>query len=265
MVNPPAPPLDWYSTLTRVLARARARWPTVLLYALVGAAAAWGASHLRPSVYRSGAAVLVASRGGYTVPGIQTNAQLVSDLLTEDTVLSRVARGAGSPPTTIEALRRALSVDLSLRTAIIRFTVDAPTAALAQTRAESTLAALRDITAAVWQSRGDAAQAVIGQRTAHAREELRAAERGLAGPHPAKQDADLRSERDAAREVYVQLRVQEELAAAEEAHNAPILNVLETPGLPTTPARPHPRTALLAGLLLGALVALGRFLLESSR
>ncbi len=66
-----------------------------------------------------------------------------------------------------------------------------------------------------------------------------------------------------AQQIYVQLRVAEELAVAREARDAPTIEVIESPQLPVRPDRPRLRFAVLLGLVIGASLALVRFALES--
>jgi len=254
-------PTPWYTAGTRLLARGRAHWRSVTLLTLVGGAVGGVTALLRAPVYRSEAAFRAQSRletPGGTVPvGAQTNAQFLADLLTSDTVLRRVAQGAGSGGPSVDRLRQAIHVSVNLRTAIVRFSVDARTPQLARALAAGALAALTDANAALRAARASEERALIAARTAHAREQLEAAQRALRARGESQ-----RLEADVARQVYVQMRVMEEMAAAREARNAATVGVIESPQLPVRPDRPRRGTAMLVGFLVGAAVALLRLLLE---
>ena len=250
-------PTPWYTAGAELLARSRAHWKGFALFMVTGGLVGGVTALLRAPVYRSAAAFRAQSRpdtlSGSVPMGAQTNAQLLGDLLTSDTVLRRVARGRfpEAGPLTVEQLRRAILVAVNLRTAVVRFTVDARTPQLAQALAESTLAALTAANAALRATRVEEEQALFADRAAQAREALRAAER-------AGQEVEV------ARQVYVQLRVAEELAAVQEARNAPVVAVIDSPQPPSRPDRPRRRSAVLVGLLIGAALALLRFALEGT-
>ena len=231
------------------------------LLTLVGGAVGGVTALLRAPVYRSGAAFNAQLRldtQGSNVPvGVQTNAQFLADLLTSDTVLRRVAHGAGPGGPTVDQLRQAIHVSVNLRSFVVRFTVDARTPQLARALAETTLVAVTAANAALREARANEARALIAARTAHAKDEYQAAERALRAQGESK-----RLEADVARQVYVQMRVVEELAAAREDRNAPTIGVIETPQLPTRPDRPRRGSAMAVGFLIGAAVALLRLVLE---
>ncbi len=274
MTSPPPPsrtPTAWYADTIQLLSRARAHWRSFALLTLISGIAGGASALLRRSVYRSGAVLRAQSlrdtRGGNAPagPGAQANAQFVADLLTSDTVLRQVARAAlpTEAHVSVEQLRRAIKVSVNYRTAVVSFTVDARTPQLARALAETTLAVLTAVNAAERQTRTDQVRASIGERTAHARDELQAAERALqaAGRRTEGEQARLRQAADLARQVYVQLRVAEELAVAQEAREAPTIGVIDPPHLPAQPDRPRPRSGVLVGLVIGAAVALIRLAL----
>ena len=231
------------------------------LLTLVGGAVGGVTALLRAPVYRSGAAFRAQLRldtQGSNVPvGVQTNAQFLADLLTTDTVLRRVAQGAGPVGPSVDRLRQAIHVSVNLRSSVVRFTVDARTPQLARALAESTLVAVTAANATLRETRASEARALIAARTAHAKDEYQVAERALRAQGESK-----RLEADVARQVYVQMRVMEEMAAAREDRNAPTIGVIETPQLPTRPDRPRRGSAMAVGFLIGAAVALLRLVLE---
>jgi len=235
----------------------------VTLLTLVGGAVGGVTALLRAPVYRSGAAFRAQLRlntEGSNVPvGVQTNPQFLADLLTSDTVLRRVAQGAGSGGggPSIDQLRQAIHVGVNLRSSVVRFTVDARTPELARALAESTLVAVTAANATLRETRSNESRALIAARAAHAKDEYQAAERALRAQGESK-----RLEADVARQVYVQMRVMEEMAAAREERNAPTIGVIETPQLPTRPDRPRRGSAMAVGFLIGAAVALLRLVLE---
>lgn len=239
---------------------------------LIGGIAGGASALLRPSVYRSGATFRARSRlepqGGNAPVGTPANAQFFADLLTSDTVLRRVARATFPPPlqaqVSVGQLRQAIKVSVNYRTAVVSFSVDARTPQLARALAETTLAVLTAVNAAVRQTRADDVRASIGDRTTHAQEELQAAERALQTAGRGKSGAEetrLREAVDLARQIYVQLRVAEELAVAQEDRDAPTIGLIDPPQLPAQPDRPRPRSAVLVGLLIGAALALIRLTL----
>ena len=255
-------PTPWYTAGTGLLARGRAHWRSVTLLILVGGAVGGVTALLRAPVYRSGAAFRAQSRldtqGGNVPVGVQTNAQFLADLLTSDTVLRRVAQGAGPGGPSVDQLRQAIHVSVNLRTAIVRFTVDARTPQLAQALAASALAALTDVNTALRAARANDERALIAARTARAREQLDAAQRALRARGESQ-----RLEADVARQVYVQMRVMEEMAAAREARNAPTVGVIESPQLPARPDRPRRGAAMAVGFVIGAALALLRLALQA--
>jgi uncharacterized protein involved in exopolysaccharide biosynthesis len=234
---------------------------------VVGGVAGGITARVRTPVYRS-AVVFRAQQGREVQGGARTNAQFLADLLISDTVLRRVANSAapGDGRVSVDGLRRAIKVDVNLRTGVVRFTVDARTPQLAQALAESALADLGDANTAMRQTRAQQQRIFIAQRTAHALEELQAAEQALRaasrGSDAAKQTR-LTLAAHVAQQIYVQLRVAEELAVAREARDAPTIEVIESPQLPVRPDRPRLRFAVLLGLVIGASLALVRFALES--
>jgi uncharacterized protein involved in exopolysaccharide biosynthesis len=232
---------------------------------VVGGVAGGITARVRAPVYRS-AVVFRAQQGREVQGGARTNAQFLADLLISDTVLRRVANGAPvDEHLTVDGLRRAIKVDVNLRTGVVRFTVDARTPQLAQALATSALADLSDANTAMRQTRAQQQRAFISQRTAHALEELQAAEQALRASRgrDAATENRLTLTAHVAQQIYVQLRVAEELAVAREARDAPTIEVIESPQLPVRPDRPRLRFAVLLGLVIGASLALVRFALET--
>ncbi|PYP70585.1 MAG: hypothetical protein DMD41_14630 [Gemmatimonadetes bacterium] len=265
--------MPWYAAGAELLARSRAHWKSFALFLLIGGVAGGLTALLRHPVYRSGAAFRAEPRvdwqGSNVAVWVQPNAQFLADLLRSDTVLRRVA--SGTFPTnehfTIGQLRGAINVSVNYRTWVVSFSVDARTPPLAQALAESTLAALTAANAALRQSRADTERALYADRAAHARDELRAAEHALAAnghSAPRQRQADqLKRAVDIAQQVYVQLLLEGELAALQEARSAPVVAVIDSPQLPAHPDRPRRRTAVLVGLLIGAAVALVQLVLQA--
>ncbi len=257
----------------------RAHWKSVALFAAAGAIVGGITALLLPPVYRSGA-VFQAETNSFTpiggplvgIAARQANPQFFGDLLTTDAVLRRVAE---AEQVDIQELRQTLKVDVNLRTGVVRFTLGAGTPQRAKALAERSLAALGEVSLALRQASADPQRAFIAQRAARAREELRAAEqalqtfvRGRTGRNLAAtqlDEAQLRGAVDVAQQVYLQLRLQEEGAAVEDARNTPVISVIDPPVLPARPDRPRRRLAVLVGLLIGLSVALVRLLLEGER
>ncbi len=233
---------------------------------VVGGVAGGVTARVRTPVYRSEMAFR-AQQGREVQGQARTAAQFLGDLLMSDTVLRRVASSAppGDGRLSVDALRRAIKMDVNLRTGIVRFTVDASTPQLAQALAERTLADLGEANIALRQTRAQQQRAFIAQRTAHALEELQAAEQALRASRgrDAVREDRLTLAVHVAQQIYVQLRVAEELAVAREARDAPTIEVIESPRLPARPDRPRLRFAVLLGLLIGASLALVRFALEA--
>lgn len=306
----PRSPL-WSALGEPLLRTARHRWPLVAGFALVGAAAGGVTAVLLPSYYRSGAAFqaesatpppisgalagLASQIGGLQLSN-QSNAQLFGDLITTDAVLRRVSAAAfpwntGSAPLTsiygfddeapgwreyhtIRKLRKAIAVDVSIRTGVVRFSVEARTPPLAAALAESTLAALNAANIALRQARAAAERAFTAQRAADAQRELAQAELGLQrfyernraianSPSLQLEEARLKRAVDMAQQMYVQLRLQEEQAAVQEVRNTPAISIIDPPLVPVKRSWPKRRLAVLLGALIGVVVILTRFALQS--
>src|SRR5689334_1979026 len=177
------PPLnsDWRTITERMFRNARTHWLSGSLLALAGATAGAVTSLSLPSYYQSGAAfqaevpstpVLGGGLAGLAsqVSGLQfstqSNPQFLAELLTTDAVLRRVASARftwnGSSTSlaaiygydgddagvrdfyTIRKLRRGVSVNVNIRTGVVRFSVEARTPDLAKAMAESTISALNE-------------------------------------------------------------------------------------------------------------------------
>jgi uncharacterized protein involved in exopolysaccharide biosynthesis len=221
--------------------------------------------------------------------GSQSSPQLLADLLTTDAVLRHVVNaafpwrgqsqtlatiyGLASKPRpelrdylAIATLRKALSVDVDIRTGIVRFAVEAHTPELALAVAETTLAALNEANVDLRKRRGGAERAFTAQRSANARLLLAAAESTLALFNQTNRNlqtsatlqleqARLRRNLDMAQQLFLQLRLQEEQAALQELRNTPAISVIDPPVLPARHSWPNRPLGVVTGLLIGLLVA----------
>jgi uncharacterized protein involved in exopolysaccharide biosynthesis len=269
----------------------------------VGGGAGGGTATLLPSYYQSGAAFQaetgspaqlsgalagLASQFANLPLGSQNSAQFFGDLLTTDAVLRRVVHTAfpwerqqvplaaiygldGQPAAlresnTVRRLRKAIDVDVNVRTGVVRFTVEARTPELSKALADTLLGALNEANIALRQARAAAERTFTADRAVHARQDLAAAEQSLAdfygrnrvitgSPVLQMEEARLRRAVDMAQQVYVQLRLQEEQAAVQEVRNTPAISVIDPPIVPVRRSWPRRRTAVLIGLLLGVTVA----------
>jgi uncharacterized protein involved in exopolysaccharide biosynthesis len=274
----------------------------------IGLIAAGVTAFLLPSYYRSGAAFQaetnpptrlsgalagLASEIGNLQLGSQNNAQFFGDLLKTDAVLRRVAQanypwredsatlatiyGFDDEPPALQSyhvvrqLRAALSVDVTIRTGVVRFSLEARTPRLAYALTASTLAALNEANVELRRTRAAAERRFTADRATQARRELDSTEQVLAqfyarnrmiagSPHLQMEEARLRRAVDMAQQVYVQLRVQEEQAALQEVRNTPAVSVIDPPVLAVKRARPDRRLAIALGALVGILLAAARLL-----
>jgi uncharacterized protein involved in exopolysaccharide biosynthesis len=138
---------------------------------------------------------------------MQNRPQLLAELLVTDAVLRHVVHATfpweGQPQTlisiygfaskprpelrdylAIKKLHRAVSVDVDVRTGIVRFEVEAYTPDLALAVAETTLAALNEANVALRQRRGSAERGFTAQRSADARQLLAAIRRTATSRRP---------------------------------------------------------------------------------
>lgn len=221
--------------------------------------------------------------------GTQNRPQLLADLLETDAVLRHVVHAMyvweGQPQTliaiygyaskprpelrdylAIKKLHKALSVDVDIRTGIVRFDVEAYTPELALAVAETTLAALNEANVALRQRRGSAERTFTAQRSTDARLQLAAAESTLALFNQTNRNlqtsatlqleqARLRRNVDMAQQLFVQLQLQEEQAALQELRNTPMISVIDPPVLPARHSWPNRPLAVITGLLIGLFVA----------
>ena len=169
----------------------------------------------------------------------------------------------------MELPKRALSVDLDLRTGVVRFTVEGRSPQLALAIAETTLAALNEANVELRRQRASAERAFTGQRSADARVTLAAAESSLAAfyqrnrnlttsPTLQMEEATLRRSVDIAQQLFVQLRLQEEQAALQALRNTPAIGVIDPPVLPARRSWPNRRLTVVLGLLIGLAAAFVR-------
>jgi uncharacterized protein involved in exopolysaccharide biosynthesis len=294
---------EWYQFTRAVINEIRGHWRSLVVLSLVGGAIGFGVATLLPSNYKSGAAFQAEAQTGSPLSGSvaaiasqlgasplagASNAQFFGDLLTMDAVLRRVGKatfpwdgssqslatiyGASRLPSgkrefaVVQRLRKALSVDVNVRTGVVRFTVEARTPELAEAIAESTLAALNEANIILRQGRAAAEQTFTADRAEQARLELTRAESTLTafyqrnralGNSPGLQLEEARRRRavELAQQLYLQLRLQEEQAAVQAVRNTPAISVIDPPLVPTRRSWPNRRLATFVGVLLGALLS----------
>jgi uncharacterized protein involved in exopolysaccharide biosynthesis len=294
----------WYVVAVHLWREALANWRLVAAFAVTGAAAGTAAALLLPSRYEAkaafqaenppsqflsgGMASLLGSQLGGLQLGSPNSPQLLADLLGTDAVLRRVVNGSyswGGRSVTLSAiygydrerpelrdfyaikkLHKALSVDMDIRTGVVRFTVEARTPELALAIAETTLAALNAANIELRRQRASAERAFTAQRSADASLALAAAENTLAAfyqrnrnlttsPTLQMEEANLRRSVDIAQQLFVQLRLQEEQAALQALRNTPAIGVIDPPVLPAKRSWPNRRLAVATGLLIGLALA----------
>ena len=304
-------PAEWYSAAGHLADLARKKWRSVAMFGILGALVAAAASLLLPSYYRSGAAFqaetaaplplsgalagLAAQVGGLQL-GAQSSPQLFGDLLTTDAVLRHIASvrfiwNVDTLPLsaiygyqsgnlekriydTVKRLRKSISVDVNLRTGVVRFSVEARSPELAEALADSLLTALNEANVALRQTRASAERTFTSGRAAQARDELTAAEHDLSdfyarnrvitgSPALQMQEARLRRAVDMSQQVYVQLRLQEEQAAVQAVRNTPAISVIDPPVTPVKRSRPKRQLAVLLGLMTGILVGFAEAALQT--
>ena len=284
----------------------RARWRFALTLTLGAGVVTAGIVLMLPSYYTASAAFqaetpvpsqLLGSLGGLASQlgnlGLsgQNNAQLFGDLLTSDGVLRRVGRASypwqgGSAPlgtiyglqredsslqlyNTVRKLRKETSVDVNVRTGVVRFSVEARGKLLAYAIAETTLAVVNDVNVGLRQQRAAAERAFTTERADDSRRGLDSAEAVLTkfyednrviSSSPALQMEEARLKRgvDMAQQVYVQLRLQAEQAAIQEVRNTPAITVVDPPVEPVKRSWPRRTVAVICGAIAGFLIALLR-------
>ena len=305
----PAAPVGWYASALGLAQRARRHWPSLTALSLVGATTAGILAFVLPTYYTATAAFqaepsagaplssslagLAAQFGAIQLPG-QSNPQLFADILTTDVVLRRVARAtypwstgtAGlavvygydreSPAWrdyhTVRKLRRAISIDVNVRTSVVSFAVEARTPELAVALVDTALVALDEANIALRRARAAAEQSFTADRAEHARQELADAEANLAGfyernrtiassPSLQIEEGRLRRSVDVAQQVFVQLRLQEEQAAVQAVRNTPAITVIDPAVQPVKPSWPRKKLAIAAGFLCGLLLGIARLTL----
>jgi len=282
------------------------------VYGLIGAVTAGATALLLPSYYRSGAAFQAEASGAVPVSGslaglaaqfgglqlgTQSSPQLFGDLLVTDAVLRHIALSefdwngdtlqlaaiygykSGTPDKraydTVKRLRKAISVDVNLRTGVVRFTVEARSPELARALADSLLGALNQANIALRQARASAERTFTSGRASEARDDLSVAERDLSdfyarnrvitgSPALQMQEGRLRRAVDMSQQVYVQLRLQEEQAAVQAVRNTPAISVIDPPITPVKRSRPRRQLIAALGLLLGVALGLGQILLKTA-
>ena len=304
------PPLPWVATAEVMLRKARGHWRSLAVLGLLGGVVAGGVAVALPSYYQSSAAFQaesspvspisgalagLASQIGNLQLGSQTSSQFFADLLTTDAVLRRVLTDSlpwqghkATLPTifgledqapalrdfnAVKKLRKAIAVDVNIRTGVVRFSVEARTPELALALAESTVTALNDANVDLRQKRASAEREFTSDRAQQARQDLHKAEQDLAdfyqsnrslGNSPTLQlrEGELKRQVDLAQQVFLQLRLQEEQAALQEVRNTPAISVVDPPLLPVKRSWPNRRLAAVLGLMVGLVIGVARLLLR---
>jgi uncharacterized protein involved in exopolysaccharide biosynthesis len=173
---------------------------------------------------------------------------------------------------TVKKLRKAVKVDVNIRTGVVRFSIEARAPELAEAFAESTLAALNAANVDLRRTRAAAERQFTADRAEHAKEDLREAEQALAdfyqrnrsisaSPLLQLEEGQLKRQVDMAQQVYVQLRLQEEQAAVQEVRNTPAISVIDPPIVPAKRSWPSRRLAAGLGLVIGLTLAFIRVLI----
>lgn len=285
-----------------VLQHARRQWRVIVASGVLGAIVAGATAIVLPSYYRSGAAVqaegtsspalsgalagLAAQFGGLQLPS-QGNSQLLEAILGTDTVLRSVVQAqypyqegtesllqiygfSGAPDRAIDAavrkLRKGLRTDVSIRTGILTFSVEARTPMLARALADTTLAVLNRANIALRQGRAAAEREFAADRADTALAQLQSAEDDLArfsrnnrsitnSPDLQMESTRLQRAVDMAQQVYVQLRLQAEQATLQAVRNTPAITVIDPPLLPVRRSRPNRPLAVVLGLVAGLALA----------
>jgi uncharacterized protein involved in exopolysaccharide biosynthesis len=280
------------------------RWRLSVTLLVVGGIAGGLTGLLLPSYYRSSAAFQAEASTAPAISGAlaglasqigslnlasQNNAQLFADLLSTDAVLRRVAaskyslKGIAADLAaiygyqrkapgwreyyTLRKLRKALEVDVNIRTGVVRFSIEGRTPELAKALTDTTLVALNDANIALRRTRAAAERDFTAQQAADAQGELSAAEGDLRkfyernrmianSPSLQLEEARLRRSVDMAQQLYVQLRIQEEQAALQEVRNTPAISVIDPPMVPVKRSWPKRRLAIALGAFTGLGMAL---------
>ena len=309
-MTPPTPPSTWVASTEALLRKARASWRGLVVLGLVGAFVGGGIAIVLPSYYQSAAAFQaesspvspisgalagLASQIGNLQLGTQTNSQFFADLLTTDAVLRRVLADSlpwqghlatlpaifgldSDPPSlrdfnAVKKLRKAIAVDVNIRTGVVRFSIEARTPDLALALVESTVAALNAANVDLRQKRAAAERAFTSDRAQQARTDLQKAEQDLAdfyqsnrsiGNSPSLQlrEGELKRQVDLAQQVFLQLRLQEEQAALQEVRNTPTISVVDPPILPVKVVGPIAAWPLPWASMVGLAIAVARLLLQ---
>jgi uncharacterized protein involved in exopolysaccharide biosynthesis len=303
-----APP--WQQTVLQIVRRGRQRWRMLLVCSGAGALAGTVTALVLPSYYSSGASFQgentppsslpgsvagLAAQVGILQLGSQNNAQYFGDLLSTDAVLRPVVRasvpwrqgfaplstvyGVADEPAAqrefdaVRVLRKSLSVDVNVRTSVVRFDLEARTPELAFALAETTLNVLDRVLIDFRKSRATAEQSFSGDRADQAQRELRAAEDSLTvfsernraianSPSLQMREAELRRNIDVAQQVYLQLRLLAEQAGVQAVRNTPTITVIDQPVVPVRRSRPQRRRTAALGLAAGFALAIVVLLLD---
>ena len=239
-----------------------------------------------PSMLSGGLASLATQLGAGALGG-QANPQFYADLLQSRALLLRLAGESFPSPAGVrplwqlygyrgldenertqraaDRLARKLEVGNNFRTGVVSFSVEGSSPAMAKALADSVLAAVNDFNVRVRQSRAANERRFTAARAEEARQALSSAENSLAefnqrnrvvtSPGLQLEYERLRRAVDMNTQVYVQLRLQAENAAAQEVRDTPALSVIDAPVLPIKRSWPNRRLTVLASLLAGVLLS----------
>jgi len=167
----------------------------------------------------------------------------------------------------LKALRRRLTTDLSLRTGVVSFAVQAPNPVLAKEVAQRFLDEVNRFNVERRQSRARAQRVFAESRLAELKPALREAEDQLQSfiqqnrdfrnsPQLTFQQERLAREILLRQQAYMMMNTAYEQARIDEVRDTPVITIVEAPAVP---ARPDPRRRVIFGLL--SLVAGGFFAL----
>ena len=250
-----------------------------------------------PSSLSGSLAGLASQLGAGALGGSQANPQFYADLVQSRALLLRLAGERFPSPKgvlplyaiygnekadsnarsqrTADRLAKQMEVGLNFRTGVITFTVQGNSPAMAKALADSLLAALNDFNIRIRQSRAGNERKFTEARADEARASLSAAENAVAdfnmrnrvtaSPSLQVESERLRRNVDMASQVYVQLRLQAENAAAQEVRNTPALSVIDPPVEPIRRSWPNRRLMVVVGLVGGALLAVAWILAQLLR
>lgn len=180
--------------------------------------------------------------------------------------------GGKTPEARLNAAIRTLNANLAVRTnarsSIVRISVIAPSAELAESINANLLKAVSDFNVAKRQTRAASEREFVAERLRLAREELQSSEAALESflqgnrryedsPQLVVQYGRLQRQVDLRQQVANTLAQAFEQSRIEEVRNTPVITVVERPEGAARPARTLRRAALLGGLVGGLLTLAG--------